>query len=131
MANNCSCEKAVLKQGINMLMPVEFEGLDLDTVESIDFILKQWNTTWEFSYPSEIASRRSGSTNIVDIVWRESDTWRFKKEQDIHMDTKITLVDSWQNPKTPIVEFRMDKTLFPVPSMEDNTESGDSDGGTG
>lgn len=74
MANNCSCEKAVLKQGINMLMPVEFEGLDLDTVESIDFILKQWNTTWEFSYPSEIASRRSGSTNIVDIVWRESNT---------------------------------------------------------
>ena len=129
---NCGCNsKAVLKQGINMLMPVEFEDLDLDTVESITFVLKQWDTIWEITYPSEIASRRSDSTNIVDIVWLESDTWRFKKEQDIYMDTKITLLDSWQNPKTPIVAFRMDKTLFPAPSANNNTESGDSDGGTG
>lgn len=124
MTNNCSCEKAVLKQGINMLMPVEFEGLDLDTVESIDFVLKQWDTEWSFSYPSDIATRRNDTESIIEIKWLEADTWKFKKNQDIYMDTKVHLIGSWQNPKTPIVKFRMDKTLF----HQDTEESGDEDG---
>ena len=123
---NCGCNgEAVLKQGINMLMPVEFEGLDLDTVESIDFKLKQWNAEWEFSYPSDIATRRE-DTSIVEIKWLEADTWKFKKDQDIYMDTKIHLIGSWQNPKTPIVAFRMDKTLF-LPA----TDEGGGDDGSG
>ena len=114
----------LIKQGTNMAMPVQFSGLSLDDVSSIDFYFKQGSTTWEISYPSDYASRRDGEDDIVDIIWKESDTWRFEKQHDILMDTRVTLMDSWQNPYTPIVTFRIGRTLFP---QTEETDGDDSD----
>lgn len=120
---NCGCGTGVLKQGNNAYLPIEFEGLDLDTVESIDFVFKQFDVEWELTYPSDIATRRADSTNVVEIKWLADDTWRFEKNQDVYMDTRVHLTGSWQNPKTPIVSFRIDKTLF-----RKDEEDGDGDG---
>lgn len=109
---SCDCEIFV-KQGTNYLMGVRFKGLNLDDVSSIDFILTQNDVVWEFAYPSNTASRRDGSEDIVDIVWTEADTWKFKRSCDIAMDTRIYLANSWQNPQTPIKTFRIGRTLFP------------------
>lgn len=100
------------KQGTNHVMPVRFKGLNLDDVSEIKFLFKQNETTWIVKYPSNNAERRADSDNIVDILWSEKDTWRFKENNDILMDTKVFLTDSWENPKTPIVKIRLSPTLF-------------------
>lgn len=124
-----SCqENPTLKKGINYLMPVRFNGLDLDTVDHIDFILKQKSVVWEFTYPSDVASRRSESSDIVDVIWTEDRTWEFKENSDIWMDTRVYFTDTWQNPITPVVSFRMIDTLFEQAEDTDNT-SGTTDTG--
>lgn len=115
---NCNCA-TFIKQGTNYLMPVRFNGLNLDDVSTIDFKMQQSGITWKFTYPSDSASRRVGSDNIVDVVWTEADTWKFHKNHDVFMDTKVHLIDSWINPKTPIVSFQIGRTLF---------EEGETDG---
>ena len=111
------------KQGTNFIMPVRF-NIALSDVESIDFIMRQDDAVWEFSYPSEVAALRADSEeNIVDVIWTEEKTWLFDRYQRIYMDTKIHLKDSWQNPQTNIVEFRLSKTLF--------EQGGDSTGNGG
>ena len=111
MASTCNCA-TFIKQGTSYLMPVRFIGLDLDDVSSIDFRIQQNSVVWEFSYPSNSASRRAESEDIVDVVWTEADTWKFHRNHEVLMDTKVHLADSWENPQTPIVSFQIGRTLF-------------------
>lgn len=126
MSNSTNTPSTSIKQGTNALLHVRFRGLNLDDVDHIDFIIQQCHggVTWEFSYPSETASRVSGTDDVVGIVWRESDTWKFDRTHQVNMDTKIYYKDSWQNPSTPIISFRLDKTLF-EPDVEPEVDVND------
>lgn len=103
----------LMKQGTNAEMPVQFTGLDLDDVMTIYFLFQQGTTTRRVVYPSAEAYRVSGSSDTVMVRWSEENTWQFVRQQDIQMDTKVYLTGTSLNPYTPIVSFRIGRTLFP------------------
>lgn len=99
-----------MKQGINNVMKVDI-GLNVSTVEKIDFIFKQENAKLRFVYPSDKAER-VGSTNAINLFWSSADTYIFDTSKPIYMDSKIYLVDVETNPETKIAKFLMNDTLF-------------------
>lgn len=98
-----------MKQGLNFELPISLE-VNLDDVQTIDFIFVQGDVKKTFTYPSESATRLDNST--VNLAWTSEDTWLFKPVDNINMDTKITMVGTVNNPETPIVSFTLAPTLF-------------------
>ena len=99
-----------MKQGTTLFMNIRV-GMDLDLIESAKFKFVQGDKVKTFMYPSE-KSQRNDSCRSITLLWSESDTWIFKANETIAMDTKITLKDSRVNPDTPIKYFKLHETLF-------------------
>jgi len=97
-----------MKQGTNTETTIEFE-VDLDTVDHIEILCKQYKTTKEFTYPSTTAYRGDG--NSVNLVWSASDTYDFEPGK-IEIDSRIWLNGTTMNPETEITSIHMDRTLF-------------------
>lgn len=116
-----------MKQGTNFILPVSIE-YDLSLAESIEFVFKQPkmganNLAFSpkniingiqkvFVYPSAEATLSTTEENVINLHWDIRDTYKFKPEEYIYMDTRITLKDSEQNPETEIVKIKMLPTLF-------------------
>lgn len=99
-----------MKIGITQYQPVIFD-YDLDTVSKVEFIFKQGKTVRIVDYPSEEAIRRDGK-NIIDIKFSAEETYRWKSNEAILMDTRIHVKDSDTMPQTPIIPIKMNSTLF-------------------
>lgn len=99
-----------LKQGINYLMAVNV-GVDLDLVEKIVFICEQGSTRKTWTYPSDTATRVE-DTNIINIEWAWEDTFDFRANSSVTLDSKVFLTASKFNPPTEKVSFIMDSTVF-------------------
>lgn len=103
------------KQGTNYVMDVGFEGLDMDDVERIEFLFRtspraESREIMRTEYPGGAALSQDGDAILVP--WTEEDTYRVPAGSLFYMDTKIYLKSTTSNPQTPIVELRMDGTLF-------------------
>lgn len=97
-----------MKQGTNCLLPISI-GTDLALVKKIEFILKQNDLEMYFEYPSDKTIK---DENAVNLIFTQQDTWAFKPNVAIYIDTRITLWDSDYQPETEIVSIKMSKTLF-------------------
>lgn len=111
-----------MKQGINYSMPVSFD-IDLDTVESIEFVFEQYNRAnertlksaiWINGNENEFAKRVTIGTdpNVILIKWLQDETYQFQRNQNFFLDTRIHLIGSVDNPITPIISLEMHPTLF-------------------
>lgn len=99
-----------MKRGNRGRLPVNI-GIDLNTVEKIEFIFKQGKNEKYVVYPSDDATRRENE-NIIDISWTGNDTILFSADKKIGMDTRIHITGSSDQPDTSIVYFHMNDTLF-------------------
>lgn len=113
-----------MKQGLNLILPVEI-GIDLGSVETIDFIFVQKETRLQFHYPSKKAYREADS-NIIALVWTVDDTFLFRSGSPMMMDTRISLYGTTTNPETAINRLVMQPTLFKKEEiLDDPSESTD------
>lgn len=109
-----------MKQGINIHMPVKFCGIDFSKVDEIEFVFKQQKAPFSPTIKSSLyksdgtgdAQLLAGSTNIVLVPWSQTETYRFSFNCEFFMDTRIKVIDSSDNPVTPIVKLFMNDTLF-------------------
>lgn len=106
-----------MKQGLRLLLPVQFIGIDLDTVSSIEFVFKQRckqtdialkSCTWMLDGSG--TGTRDGDT--IYIPWSLDETYDFKPDDYLYMDTRIFPTGSVYQPVTNIVKIPMDLTLF-------------------
>lgn len=102
-----------MKQAINQYLPVEFGDISLNDVKKIEFLFKQKTIVRTVIYPSNEAIRLD-DTNIVQIVWSPEQTAIFSIDYNIELDTRVTLNDTDINPETPIVTFKINRSLFKV-----------------
>lgn len=96
-----------MKRGTSSAMPITI-GLDLDTVERIEFIFVQDRKKLNFTYPSDKAVRDG---NQIVLLWSQADTMYFDADT-VSMDTHVHLFGAQTNPETKIVSFKMKPTLF-------------------
>lgn len=113
-----------MKQGLNFILPVEI-GIDLGSVEKIDFIFVQDEVRLQFCYPSEKAYREA-DTSVIALVWTVEDTYLFRSGSPMMMDTRICLRGTTTNPETAINRLVMQPTLFKKEEiLDDPSESSD------
>lgn len=99
-----------IKQGVNYLMPINV-GVELELVDKIVFVCEQGEVRKMWTYPSETATRIEG-TNVINLEWSWEDTFDFRADASITLDSKVFLASSKYNPPTTKVSFTMDSTLF-------------------
>lgn len=100
-------------------MAVQFDGLNMDDVSSIEFVFKKANSKYAEALKTSVynsdgsgdAIRRIGES-IIDVPWTPEDTYKFPENELVYMDTRITMSNSFDNPMTPISSFPMCNTLF-------------------
>ena len=110
---------ADIKQGLRLLLPVLFEGVDLEDVEQIEFVFTQ-NRAQQSTILKEALFKADGSGteglfrdgNTVFVPWEPNETFSFRPDWDFYMDTRITMKDTPLQPPTNIVKIPMDLTLF-------------------
>lgn len=103
-----------MKQGINFLLPIQV-GMDVNLIDSMEFIFKQGEKEMNFTYPSEKAIKQNDNT--ISLVWTKEETYYFNSA-NIQIDTRITLKDSQYQPETKIANVFMKPTLFHKESGE-------------
>ena len=112
----------MMKQGINIVLPVNFTGIDFEDIEQIVFVFKQVKIqdapelkTSVYKSDGTGDAQLREDTTIVDVPWTEEETYLFLPDSTVYMDTKITRNDSVYSPATPIVSFKMSATIFESP----------------
>lgn len=108
---------AGMKHGLRLLLPVEFEGLDLSDVAEIEFVFTQQRKEKSPDlktalYKSDGSGDAFLSEDYVCVPWTVEETYKFKADDFFYMDTRITLNNSVYQPVTNIVKLLMNLTLF-------------------
>ena len=107
-----------IKAGTCFLLPVTIDDSRFSEIEAIEFLFKQtengetiktayWSKTGE-----SIDAEQRGSENVILIMFSRDDTYMFRQDDVFFMDTRIHYFNAITNPYTPIVQLRMNKTLF-------------------
>lgn len=99
------------KQGLNFQMPISVEGLDISTVEKIEFKFKQREVVRTVLYPSDDVVY-DFETGEFKVIWMREETYRFHPNREIELDVRITLNGSIYNPETYNTTFTMNSTLY-------------------
>lgn len=105
-----------MKQGLQLLLPVKFEGVSVEDISKIEFVFAQ-EITGNSSIRKTSLYDRSGEGVIYEdgifyVPWTPEETYSFKAQCPFYMDTRITLASSPYQPQTNIVQLIMDATLF-------------------
>lgn len=105
-----------MKQGLQLLLPVKFDGISISDVEQIEFVFAQ---DVRIDTTIRKTSLYDGSSDdvFVDngvfyVPWTSDETYLFRAGSPFYMDTRITLANSQYQPPTNIVELMMNPTLF-------------------
>lgn len=106
-----------MKQGLKLLLPVCFTGVDLDDVAQIEFRFSQTRSRGgavikDSVYASDGSGECSRMDNVIYVPWTVEETYQFAPDASLYMDTRITLRDSEFQPPTNIVQLTMSLTLF-------------------
>ena len=107
---------ANLKQGLTLKMPVRFKNLDMTNVSQIEFTFRQTKTEGAPVKAALYKSNGSGDCtadgNVVYVPWTPEETYLFKANGALYMDTRISISGTHDQPITPIVYIVMNPTLF-------------------
>lgn len=103
-----------MKRGTNAIMNVKL-GLELDTVESCEFLFVQGKTRLIFEYPSARAVRDG---DHINLIWTDRETFAFKSGEPVKMDTHVHVRDMFTNPTTEIASMMFDPTLFTMEEID-------------
>ena len=107
-----------MKQLTHFTMPVAI-GYDLDNVRRVEFIFKQYQTSeapvlkscvWESDGSGEGVGEEG--RDVIDLAWTPEETVLFQPDELFYMDTRLSLVNSLDNPETSVVSLKMTPTLF-------------------
>lgn len=106
-----------MKQGLKLLLPVYFAGVDLDDVDRIEFRFSQTRSrggtiTKDALYSSDGTGDCSRMNDKIYVPWTVEETYEFAPDASLYMDTRITLRESEYQPPTNIVQLTMNLTLF-------------------
>lgn len=104
-----------MKQGTSFSMSAKFDGLDPESVHSIEFIFKEKRdkTSSAFKtakYPDNVSLNTD--TQAFIIPWTKAETYKVPYTGRFYMDSRITLNGVADQPETEIVELFMNPTLF-------------------
>lgn len=113
-----------MKRGTRAILSVEI-GLDMDNIESIEFIFVQDRERLMFNYPSQNAVAADG---MINLYWTQPQTFMFSSKKPVYMDTHVHVKDSDTNPKTDIVEIEFSPTLFKLEEIMHNRVQPPQDG---
>lgn len=102
-----------MKQGLNFALRVNLKGIDVDSIERIEFIFRKMPTPTavmvkKAEYPLDVTYE---DERFV-IHWSAAETYKLKSGEKFFMDTRVTLKDSADQPETNIVALIMNPTLF-------------------
>ena len=107
-----------IKAGTCFLLPVEIQDSKFGLIESIEFLFKQTEdgetvkTAHWVRYGESTDAEQRGNENVILILFSRDDTYLFRQNEMFFMDTRIHYVGTEENPYTPIVQLRMNRTLF-------------------
>jgi hypothetical protein len=109
-----------MAQGNNFHMSVLIEGVDLEALDSIEFVFKQ---TQDYSGKTLKSARwvNDGSgdaisdserENVVLIPWTRAETYRFQPGEVFYFQARMHISGTMDEPFVPIVPLLMEPTLF-------------------
>lgn len=122
-----------MKQLTNSHLKVVFDGIEASEIRQVDFVFSQTR----MSKPSKMARYGPLPIHTGDVTLRDGvfyvpftvvDTLSFKPDTTFYMDTHVWLIGTDDNPPTPIVPLRMDRTLFEY--NDNNFDTAESGGET-
>lgn len=99
-----------MKQGINYIMKVECQDINVNDVTAADFIAKQGNKMITWKYPSDNCIKVDSHT--FGLVWTVENTFEFVASEKIGLDAKIYLHGSNYSVEVLPTSFEMTATLF-------------------
>ena len=107
-----------IKAGTCFVLPVTIEDAHFSDIEAIEFLFKQTEdgetvktAHWVRDGESTDAEQR-GNENVILILFSRDDTYLFRQNEMFFLDTRIHYSGAITNPYTPIVQLRMNRTLF-------------------
>lgn len=101
-----------MKQLINNLVQFNFQGIEWDTIEKIEFAFSQTIDGCVVKTSTYPGDAKKIAENVIGVPWTAEETTCLKENACFYADTRITLKDSDYQPETSIVKLRMNPTLF-------------------
>ena len=104
-----------MKRRTTPVIPVRFNRLAVDDIETIDFLFRQERdeTSEPYvtkTYPTDVTYDAERNRYMVPLS--EDETALFLEDHEFFMDTKITLKGNGMVPETNIIRLIMNGTLF-------------------
>jgi len=107
-----------LKTGLTLSLPIEIIDDNFDTISAIEFVFTQTENgeALKTAYFSRDDDCRDAmlveGTQIINIKFSREDTYLFQQDEEFFCDTRITRYGTDENPVTPILRLRMNRSLF-------------------
>lgn len=107
-----------IKAGTNLSLPLEIIDSKFELIEAIEFLFKQTEDgeTLKTAYWSRDGESRDAvlidGTQTISVRFRREDTYLFQQNENFFIDTRIHYMNTDENPYTPILQLRMNQTLF-------------------
>lgn len=107
-----------IKAGTNLSLPLEIVDKKFELIEAIEFLFKQTEEgeTLKTAYWSRDGESRDAvlidGTQTISVRFRREDTYLFQQNENFFIDTRIHYTNTDENPYTPILQLRMNQTLF-------------------
>ena len=107
-----------MKQLTHFTMPVAI-GYDLDNVRRVGCRFRQYQTSeapalkscvWDGDGSGD--GVREEGRHAIDLTCTPEETSLFQPDEWFYMDTRLSLVNSLDNPETSVVSLKMTPTLF-------------------
>ena len=107
-----------IKAGTNLSLPLDIIDDKFNSISAIEFLFKQTENgeTLKTAYWSRDGESRDAmlitGTQKVTVRFSREDTYLFRQNENFFIDTRIHYDDTDENPYTPILQLRMNPTLF-------------------
>lgn len=107
-----------IKAGTNLSLPLDIIDDKFNLINAIEFLFKQTENgeTLKTAYWSRNGESRDAvlidGTQTIAIRFTREDTYLFQQDEIFYLDTRIHYDDTDENPYTPILQLRMNPTLF-------------------
>ena len=107
-----------IKAGTNLSLPLDIIDDKFNSISAIEFLFKQTEggDTLKTAYWSRDGESRDATlitgTQKVAVRFSREDTYLFRQNENFFIDTRIHYDDTDENPYTPILQLRMNPTLF-------------------
>lgn len=110
-----------MEYGMNQTLKVHLTDLQVNILESIEFIFKQENkneaqaikyVVWTNGTPSEDVYTLNDDLEYYYIPFTKEDTFKFLPGKKFYIDARIHYTGTFDNPSVPVVPIDMNRGLF-------------------